>query len=285
MTHDLIRTLLMGLDAGVRKVVVSELKDDTFYAVIWLERGGELISIDSRPSDALAIALRLDCPIYVDDSVLSSSKAARTRSSSDRTIATWLAGQNVETMIWGDMLLEHARWKALGVGAAERPGVPRVEVAQVVPATASPLRHRVGLALPALRQIHPILRARQRRFAGGGGFVIGQLGRQHVVQPRDGIRRAGVIRALPRTIRKVSPRYGKFAVVTVVPATTWPGARSAKKRMLESASRKAPARPWRTARLARRFCGWRRLVWLNSRPGTTGWWTLTRTLWLATDRP
>jgi bifunctional DNase/RNase len=77
MTHDLIRNLLFGLDAAVRKVVVSDLKDDTFYAMIWLERNGQLISIDSRPSDALAVALRLDCPIYVDDSVLKSSRSAQ----------------------------------------------------------------------------------------------------------------------------------------------------------------------------------------------------------------
>lgn len=74
MTHDLIKTLLFGLGTGIRKVVVSELKEDTFYAVIWLDRDGELISVDSRPSDALALALRLDCPIYVDESVLKSSK-------------------------------------------------------------------------------------------------------------------------------------------------------------------------------------------------------------------
>jgi len=74
MTHDLIKTLLVGLDAGIQKVVVSELKDDTFFAVIWVHRNGELISVDSRPSDALALALRLDCPIFVDDSVLKSSK-------------------------------------------------------------------------------------------------------------------------------------------------------------------------------------------------------------------
>src|SRR5258706_9015643 len=74
MTHDLIRNVLFGLETGVKKVVVSELKEDTFYAVIWLERNGELISIDSRPSDALAIALRLDCPIYVEETVLSTSK-------------------------------------------------------------------------------------------------------------------------------------------------------------------------------------------------------------------
>ena len=78
MTHDLLKTVLMGLDAGVRKVVVSDLRDDTFFAMIWIEKNGEMISIDSRPSDALALALRLDCPIYVDDSVLKNSKMTST---------------------------------------------------------------------------------------------------------------------------------------------------------------------------------------------------------------
>jgi len=76
MTHDLIKNVLTGLDTQVHKVVVTELREDTFYAVIWLERGGEVISIDSRPSDALALALRVDCPIFVDDEVLKNSKQA-----------------------------------------------------------------------------------------------------------------------------------------------------------------------------------------------------------------
>jgi len=76
MTHDLIKNVLTGLDALVHKVVVTELKNDTFYAVIWLEREGHVVSIDSRPSDALALALRVDCPIFVDDEVLKSSKQA-----------------------------------------------------------------------------------------------------------------------------------------------------------------------------------------------------------------
>jgi hypothetical protein len=76
MTHDLLKNLLIGLEATVRKVVVTELRDDTFYAVIWLDRGGEIISIDSRPSDALALALRMDCPIYVEEEVLKVSKQA-----------------------------------------------------------------------------------------------------------------------------------------------------------------------------------------------------------------
>jgi hypothetical protein len=76
MTHDLIKNVLTGLDTLVHKVVVTELREDTFYAVIWLERAGQVISIDSRPSDALALALRVDCPIFVEDDVLKTSKLA-----------------------------------------------------------------------------------------------------------------------------------------------------------------------------------------------------------------
>jgi hypothetical protein len=100
MTHDLIKLLLTGLETGVRKVVVSDLKDDTYYAVIWLEKEGELISVDSRPSDALAIALRLDCPIYVDDTVLKTSKAAGSVSEkvNDAEIRRWLENLNDEDL-------------------------------------------------------------------------------------------------------------------------------------------------------------------------------------------
>jgi bifunctional DNase/RNase len=98
MTHDLIKSLLLGLNTALRKVVVSELKDDTFYAVIWLDREGELISVDSRPSDALALALRLDCPIYVEESVLKSSKLASTVSdkASNEELRRMLEGLNDE---------------------------------------------------------------------------------------------------------------------------------------------------------------------------------------------
>ena len=80
MTHDLIKTVLVGLESQVHKVVVTELREDTFYAVIWVERDGRVISIDSRPSDALALALRMDCPIFVEDEVLKSSKIAAANS-------------------------------------------------------------------------------------------------------------------------------------------------------------------------------------------------------------
>ncbi len=99
MTHDLIKTLLLGLNAGMKKVVVSELKDDTFYAVIWLERDGEIISVDSRPSDALALALRLDCPIYVEEAVLKSSKMASVSEKvNNEELRRWLEGLNDEDL-------------------------------------------------------------------------------------------------------------------------------------------------------------------------------------------
>jgi len=98
MTHDLIKNVLVGLDANVHKVVVTELREDTFFAVIWLEREGRVISVDSRPSDALALALRVDCPIYVEDEVLKNSKQAA--AGADRVtseeLRKWLEGLSDE---------------------------------------------------------------------------------------------------------------------------------------------------------------------------------------------
>ncbi len=98
MTHDLIKNLLMGLDTRISKVVVSDLREDTFYAVISLERDGQVITVDSRPSDALALALRVDCPIYVEEDVLKNSKVAS--ASSDKVdneeLRKWLENLNDE---------------------------------------------------------------------------------------------------------------------------------------------------------------------------------------------
>jgi len=100
MTHDLLKNVLLGLDTHVRKVVVNDLREDTFFALIWLERDGRVISIDSRPSDALALALRLDCPIFVDDEVLKSSKLASAVSDkvSSEELRKWLEGLNDEDL-------------------------------------------------------------------------------------------------------------------------------------------------------------------------------------------
>jgi len=96
MTHDLIRNLLTGLNTTIHKVVVTELRDDTFFAVIWMEREGNVIGVDSRPSDALALALRMDCPIFVEDEVLKSSKIATAVSDrvSAEELAKWLENLN-----------------------------------------------------------------------------------------------------------------------------------------------------------------------------------------------
>jgi bifunctional DNase/RNase len=99
MTHDLIKNVLTGLDAHVHKVVVTELKEDTFYAVIWMERDGHIISVDSRPSDALALALRVDCPIFVEEEVLKTSKkAAATSETTSEELRKWLEGLNDEDL-------------------------------------------------------------------------------------------------------------------------------------------------------------------------------------------
>jgi uncharacterized protein len=100
MTHDLLKNLLLGLEVQVQKVVVSDLKDDTFYAIIWMERDGQVISMDSRPSDALALALRLDCPIFVSDQVLKNSKVANAVSekSTHEELRKWLEGLSDEDL-------------------------------------------------------------------------------------------------------------------------------------------------------------------------------------------
>lgn len=100
MTHDLLKNVLLGLNVRVQRVVVSELKEDTFYAIIWMERDGRTISMDSRPSDALALALRLDCPIYVEDEVFKSSKitASAAEKTSGEDLRKWLENLNDEDL-------------------------------------------------------------------------------------------------------------------------------------------------------------------------------------------
>ena len=73
-THDLLRNVIRDLKADVQKVVVSDLKEGTFYAVIHLIVGGELVAIDARPSDAIALALRVRAPIFAEDTVLDNAK-------------------------------------------------------------------------------------------------------------------------------------------------------------------------------------------------------------------
>ena len=74
MTHDLLRNVIHDLRANVDKVVVCDLKDNTFYALIYLDVAGESVSVDARPSDAIALALRTRAPIYVEEAVIDDAK-------------------------------------------------------------------------------------------------------------------------------------------------------------------------------------------------------------------
>ena len=102
MTHDLIKGLLNHLDAQVTKIVVTELKENTFYAMIFLNVGGKVITVDSRPSDAIALALRTDSPIFVTDEVISKSSSSTAAISAERSspedIKKWLENLNPEDL-------------------------------------------------------------------------------------------------------------------------------------------------------------------------------------------
>ncbi len=74
MTHDLIKNILEALDARVTKIEVNDLRENTFFAVIHLQLGSAEITVDSRPSDAIALALRVSAPIFVDEEVVAKAK-------------------------------------------------------------------------------------------------------------------------------------------------------------------------------------------------------------------
>lgn len=100
LTHDLMRNMARGLNGTVNKVVVSDLRDDTFYAVIWMEQGGQTVALDSRPSDAIALALRWDCPIFAHRSVLENSKQVTDTSqkAGNEEMRRWLENLNDDDM-------------------------------------------------------------------------------------------------------------------------------------------------------------------------------------------
>jgi len=97
MTHDLTRNLIRYMDSKLERVVITELKEDTFYAVLWLRIGGEPMTVDARPSDAIALALRADCPIYVSEQVMQTAKLNTTGPAEGPTaeqLRGWLEGLN-----------------------------------------------------------------------------------------------------------------------------------------------------------------------------------------------
>lgn len=101
MTHDLARNLIQNLNARLDRVVITELRDDTFYAVLWLTQDGGVVTVDARPSDAIALALRADCPIYVSEQVLAVARlnpTMPTDGSSNEDLRKWLEGLNDEDL-------------------------------------------------------------------------------------------------------------------------------------------------------------------------------------------
>ena len=100
MTHDLLRNLISDLNGTVEKIVVCDLKENTFYALIHVRVRGETVAVDARPSDAIALALRVSAPIYVEDVVVRNAKNldfAPDKADSER-LAKWLENLDPEEL-------------------------------------------------------------------------------------------------------------------------------------------------------------------------------------------
>lgn len=100
MTHDLLKNILLQLDGYVEKVVVTALRENTFYASIHFYLNGETLTIDSRPSDAIALALRTDAPIYVTEEVIKQSRniTLEKEKLDPEDVTEWLENLNPEDL-------------------------------------------------------------------------------------------------------------------------------------------------------------------------------------------
>ncbi len=101
LTHDLLKRLIESMNARLEKIVISTLKDDTFYSVLWMKQAGEWVTLDARPSDAIALALRMDCPIYVSESLLAVARVNAENAEgtmSAEHLKKWLEGLNDEDL-------------------------------------------------------------------------------------------------------------------------------------------------------------------------------------------
>jgi bifunctional DNase/RNase len=102
MTHDLLRSVIQQFGGEVKRVIVTELKESTFYAVIEIEHEGQRLVIDSRPSDAIALALRVDCPIFVRDEVIENSRSTELQT---------VEGEMEEDVEWPDEIEDLGDYK------------------------------------------------------------------------------------------------------------------------------------------------------------------------------
>jgi bifunctional DNase/RNase len=100
MTHDLLRNVIADLKATVQKIVVCDLQENTFYALIYLALNGDTVAIDARPSDAIALALRTKAPIFVEDSVIDNAKTVTVSSDKNDTerLQKWLESLDPEDL-------------------------------------------------------------------------------------------------------------------------------------------------------------------------------------------
>ena len=100
MTHDLLRNIITDLQGHVDRVVVSDLKENTFYAIVHLTVRGERVAVDARPSDAIALALRTRAPILVEETVIENAKTVdftADRADNDR-LQKWLESLDPEEL-------------------------------------------------------------------------------------------------------------------------------------------------------------------------------------------
>jgi uncharacterized protein len=100
MTHDLLRNVIEDLGGEVTKIVVSDLKDNTFYALVYVETKSDTIAIDSRPSDAIALALRTKAPIFVEETVIDNAKGVdfSTDKADSERLQKWLESLDPEEL-------------------------------------------------------------------------------------------------------------------------------------------------------------------------------------------
>jgi bifunctional DNase/RNase len=100
MTHDLLKNIISDLEASVEKIVVCDLKENTFYALIHILVNGQIVAVDARPSDAIALALRTKAPIFVEDSVIENARSldmTSEKADSDR-LQKWLESLDPEEL-------------------------------------------------------------------------------------------------------------------------------------------------------------------------------------------
>jgi bifunctional DNase/RNase len=100
MTHDLLKNVIEGLDVRIDRIEITDLRENTFFALIHLSRNGESLAIDSRPSDAMALALRAAAPIFVESQVLEKSSDPEALGESEETerLRRWLESVDPEEL-------------------------------------------------------------------------------------------------------------------------------------------------------------------------------------------